>query len=92
MEFFLNIILPLFLLLIGISGLYSGKIKISGGRFLSGMPVRILSLFYIVIAGAIFILPEDQFDAPTIGLLLVVTIVTILFGNTKAAPRYHRNN
>lgn len=88
MELFFTIILPVSLLVIGLMGLYKGKIKISGSRILSGAPVYILSVCYIGIAVATFVRSTSQFDLPTIGLLIVVTLITVLFGSTPIRPRF----
>lgn len=68
--------LQVVLLFIGIIGLIKRKIKISSRREISGMPVILLSVFYLLMAGISF---RYGFDLVLVGVVGITTLLVVLF-------------
>lgn len=71
--------LQIILLIIGFGGLIKRKIKVSSKKQISGAPVIVLSVFYILAGLIPFFIPISGYDLVTIGILFVVTLVVVLF-------------
>ncbi|OGZ44354.1 MAG: hypothetical protein A3J55_03620 [Candidatus Ryanbacteria bacterium RIFCSPHIGHO2_02_FULL_45_17b] len=68
--------LQVVLLFIGIVGLFKRKIKISSKREISGIPVILLSCFYLLMAGISLLF---SFDLVMVGIIGFVTLLVVIF-------------
>jgi len=72
--------IPILLALVGVYGLIKRKIKISNTRELTGTPVILLSIFYLIMAAYSVLGPHDIISIPWV-IVMIVTLLVILFAN-----------